>query len=150
MIKVVSFIAEHAEDLIQQGHRDFGSLADADTTMKPYYNVVAGQPAMAYSMIDDGHLIASSGIYEIWDGVGEAWLLPSTRLLEKPRKAVKAVRSFLHEISERENFRRVQATVHSDFTRGKRFLEWLGFENEGTLRNYGPDGADHIIYARIK
>ena len=150
MIKIVDFIAAHAEDLIEQGRQDFGVLADADTTMKPYFEVVAGMPNMAYSMIDDGHLVAAAGLYKVWEGVGEAWLLPSSRLLAKPRKAVKAVRSFLDEISEREGFRRVQATTHADFIRGRRFLEWLGFENEGVLRGYGPDGSDHIIYSRIR
>ena len=150
MIKIVDFIAAHAEDLIEQGRQDFGVLADADTTMKPYFDTVAAQPGMAYSMIEDGHLITSAGVYKVWDGVGEAWLLPSSRLLAKPRKAVKAVRSFLDNVSEREGFRRVQATTHADFARGRRFLEWLGFENEGVLRGYGPDGSDHIIYARIK
>lgn len=56
----------------------------------------------------------------------------------------------LDDIAEQNNFVRVQATTHRQFERGRRFLEWLGFEREGVLRNYGPDGSDHIIYARIK
>ena len=71
-------------------------------------------------------------------------------MLAKPRKAVKAVRTFLDDVSERESLRRVQATTHADFDRGRRFLEWLGFKNEGVLQGYGPDGSDHIIYARVK
>ena len=111
MIKIIDFVAGHAEDLIEQGRRDFGSLADADTTMKPYFDTVASQPGMAYSMIDDGHLITSAGIYKVWNGVGEAWLLPSNRMLAKPRKAVKAVRTFLDDVSERESLRRVQTLI---------------------------------------
>ena len=148
--KVVRFITAHAEDLIEQGRKDFGSLADADTTMKPYFDVVAEQAGMAYSIIQDGHLILSAGVYRVWDGVGEAWLLPSHRLLKKPAAAVRTVRRFLDDIAEQNNFVRVQATTHRQFERGRRFLEWLGFEREGVLRNYGPDGSDHIIYARIK
>ena len=118
--------------------------------MKPYFETIAAQPGMAFSMIDDGHLVSAAGIYKVWDGVGEAWLLPSSRMLASPRRTIKAVRSFLDDISEREGFRRVQATTHADFTRGRRFLEWLGFQNEGVLRGYGPDGSDHIIYARVR
>ena len=147
MTKIVDFVPEHAIDLIEMGRANFGVLHDADTTMKPYFQVIAEDSA--YTMMEDGHLVGAAGIYRVWDGVGEAWLLPSERLLARPRKAVKAVRQFLDDIAERENFRRVQATTHADFHRGRRFLEWLGFEKEGLLRGYGPDVADHIMFARI-
>ena len=147
--KVVKFIAEHAEELIERGRKDFGVLADADLSMRPYFDVVAGEDGNAHSIIQDGHLVLSAGVWQLWPGVGEAWLLPSARLLSRPRGPVRIVRRFLDEIAKREGYTRVQATTHADFDRGERFLEWLGFEREGVLRKFGPDGSDHKIYSRI-
>ncbi len=32
---------------------------------------------------------------------------------------------------------------------GIRFAKWLGFTNEGLMKHYGFDGADHYRFARI-
>jgi hypothetical protein len=148
--KVVKFISEHAEELIERGRKDFGVLADADVSMRPYFDVVAAQDGNAYSIIKDGHLVLSAGVWELWSGVGEAWLLPSAQLLARPRGPVRIVRQYLDDIALKEGFERVQATTHADFKRGHRWLTWLGFELEGVLRKFGPDGSDHNIYSRIK
>jgi hypothetical protein len=40
--------------------------------------------------------------------------------------------------------------VHAGFKDGKRWAEALGFSVETpVLRQYGPDGADHVGYLRI-
>lgn len=150
MIKIIAFRAEHAEELIERGRQDFGSLADADMSLRPYFDVLTEAQDQSYTVVDDGHLVLSAGIFEVWEAMGEAWLLPSQRLLEKPLRAIRVVKPRFEQIIERHGFRRVQATAHADFLRGQRFLEWLGFEQEGRLRKYGPDGADHIIYSRIQ
>jgi hypothetical protein len=46
-------------------------------------------------------------------------------------------------------FRRVEATAPVEFGPGCKWLELLGFENEGRMRRYGADGADHYRYARV-
>ena len=33
---------------------------------------------------------------------------------------------------------------------GRKFVEGMGFENEGTLKGYGENGADYIIYGLAK
>jgi RimJ/RimL family protein N-acetyltransferase len=47
------------------------------------------------------------------------------------------------------SFRRIEASTEADFKQGCRWLEMLDFQSEGLMRKYGPDGADHIRYARI-
>jgi RimJ/RimL family protein N-acetyltransferase len=61
---------------------------------------------------------------------------------------VKRVRSFL-ENSMPDTVRRIDATARADFPPAGRMLEMLGFEAEGLMKQYGPDGASHYIYARI-
>lgn len=44
---------------------------------------------------------------------------------------------------------RIEASSECTFEQGCRWLEMLGFEQEGRMRRYGPDGADHYRYARV-
>lgn len=44
---------------------------------------------------------------------------------------------------------RIEASVEVGFSPGCRWLELLGFEEEGRMRRYGPNGADHFRYARV-
>jgi hypothetical protein len=46
--------------------------------------------------------------------------------------------------------RRLESTTPVDFPPGYRWLELLGFQYELTLRKYGEDGVDHMLYARIQ
>jgi hypothetical protein len=38
---------------------------------------------------------------------------------------------------------------HLAFKEGIRFAEWLGLEREGLMKNWGFDGSDQYLYARI-
>lgn len=43
---------------------------------------------------------------------------------------------------------RSQITVKSADVKAVRWARALGFKNEGTLKNYGPDGSDFYMMAR--
>ena len=47
------------------------------------------------------------------------------------------------------NLKRVQASVHAEDHQAVRFARWMGFENEGLMKKYGPDGSDYYRMARI-
>jgi len=40
--------------------------------------------------------------------------------------------------------------VDVGFKEGHRWIKMLGFELEGYMKAYRPDGADMLLYARIK
>lgn len=50
------------------------------------------------------------------------------------------------------DLQRVEATVDSSFANGCRWLELLEFklETPEPMRNYGPHGEDHYLYARVR
>jgi hypothetical protein len=52
-------------------------------------------------------------------------------------------------MDDAEGVRRFQMSVRADFGPGIRWAKLLGFEPEGVLSKYGPDGADHILYAKV-
>jgi len=44
---------------------------------------------------------------------------------------------------------RIQASVSASDTKALRFASWLGFEDEGLMKKYGPDGSDYRRVARF-
>lgn len=58
---------------------------------------------------------------------------------------VRAVRAWL----DRQPARRIAMDVREDFAAAHRFARLLGFQAEGLMRAYGPNGENHMLYARI-
>tara|TARA_B100000470_G_scaffold200007_1_gene171383 strand:- start:172 stop:639 length:468 start_codon:yes stop_codon:yes gene_type:complete len=144
--KTIPFEPGHAEDLVAQ--------AEVNEAEKKF---ILGQhihnPVHAghsVSVVRNGYLLGAGGIFPIWDGLGEAWVLPSTTVQNHKRMFVKLIRENMERMGDEFAFRRIQATARADAPKARRFLEFLGFEREGLLRAYGPDGADHILFAKIR
>jgi hypothetical protein len=57
----------------------------------------------------------------------------------------RAVKRFVDAVQ----VRRIEATVLAGFKPGCRWMDLLGFEREGLMRCYGPDGADYYRYAKV-
>ncbi len=97
----------------------------------------------------DGVVAACFGVWPMWPRVARAWSDLSELALRHPKTLHAAVRSQLAEAQEAMVLARVEAVVKSDFAAGVRWVEHLGFEREGTMRNYGIDGVgDYDLYAR--
>jgi len=142
----VPFITEHADDL--QSRPDVHKYAEIGAMTKEMVKqmTVKGQ---AFSLLTNGHLIASGGIYPIWSGFGEAWFLSSGMVANHKRPVIVQLKNHMVELSKEHGYHRIQATARKDWKIAQRFLEFLGFEREGLMRNYGPDKSDHYMYARI-
>ena len=146
MYKLVDFVPGHADDL--QSRPDVQKYAEVgamkNDTIKQM--AVAGQ---AFSLLTNGHLIASGGVYPIWSGFGEAWFLSSGMGAKHKRPVIVQLKKHIDALSKEHEYHRLQATARKDWKVAQRFLEFLGFEREGLMRNYGPDNSDHFLYARI-
>lgn len=44
---------------------------------------------------------------------------------------------------------RVQATIRADFKGAEKWIKILGFEKEGLMRKFGPEGEDHFLFAKV-
>ena len=93
----------------------------------------------------DGRIIGCGGVAFAGFGMGTLWAF----------LAADAGSHFvrLHRVARRvieiPRLRRIEATTEACFTQGCRWLELLGFHSEGVMRKYGPDGSDHVRYARV-
>jgi hypothetical protein len=145
--KIVAFEGDHAFDLIARNTSK--ATADYGHMIKEYIEAME-LPGHGYSLMKNGHLIASAGVYPVWEGLGEAWVVPSDLIYRYKIELVKQINHYFRELLEKHNYRRVQATVRADFETGHRFIEFFGFKRESLLKSYGPDGADHVQYALLR
>ena len=76
----------------------------------------------------------------------DAWMLIGEDAGPHFFTIVRAVAGYLQAAP----WRRIEAAVASDFRQGHRLIKMLGFEFEGRMRAFSPDGVDHDLYARVK
>ncbi len=129
------------ERLILQDSQSYMSLMLDELDLQPL-----AAENMAWSCELDEGIMGIGGIIPQWENRAIAWAMVSKE----------AGRCFLqiHKETKRQidaaPFRRIEATIDVGFKPGHRWVEMLGFEMEGYLRHYRPDGGDQIMYARIK
>jgi len=95
-----------------------------------------------------GHaVLALAGVSKVWEGRYQAWSFLSRDCGPSGFVAVhRAVRSYLDQSS----YRRIEATVESDFDEGHRWLRMLGMrcETPEAMVGYYPDGRSAYLYSR--
>jgi len=101
---------------------------------------------LAWTAEHDGVVLAVAGVEPQWENRATAFALISDSAGAHFRSIHAAVFDFLVMAP----FRRIEATVDVGFKQGHRWIKMLGFELEGYMRAYRPDGADMLLYARIK
>ncbi len=90
-----------------------------------------------------------AGSYRQWDGVSAIWALFDERLDQHPIALYKSCIILLNYAQQKQQLRRVSLTVRSSYTKGNRFAAALGFDLEGRMQGYLPDGEDANLYARL-
>lgn len=100
---------------------------------------------------DDGLLLAVVGITPQWKGVGTVWTLLHRKAHEKGVSLTRGVLRCIDMLHRERGYWRLQATVeHGGHVAGELWMMQLGFEREGTMIAYGPDGKTHDLYARVR
>jgi len=103
---------------------------------------------LGFSGVNSSRILFCGGCFPVWTGRSTAWFILDQDFDRFDLLwMVKRIRSFL-ENSMPDTVRRIDATAREDFPPGGRMLEMLGFEAEGLMKQYGPDGASHHLYAR--
>ncbi len=100
---------------------------------------------LAFAVVDGSEVLALGGARDIWPGRAVAWGLLSSGIGATMVPITRAVRRFLDTCPTR----RIEAEVAVDHEEGRRWVEMLGFEREGTMRAYWGN-ADFHLYARVR
>ena len=103
----------------------------------------------AFTLLSDGQIIACGGIVPFWKGVGESWVISSKLVNQYPLSFAKVVWRKLLELIDKFNFERVQTVVDAENIVSQKWLERMGYKNEGQMRKY-IKGRTFYRYAWIK
>ena len=145
-MRIIAFELAHGEALLEDELNDERNRPSAEFGN---FMPTMVHEDMAFTGIDNGYLVACAGIYPIWEGVGEAWLLGANRLGKHKTRVAKEGRKGLHRVAEDNGLWRVQAVLRRDWPELARWARFLGMEHEGTMRKFGADGFDYERYAKI-
>lgn len=103
----------------------------------------------SWAMVDGcGHVVACAGVIPMWDGRAHAWALVG----ERPKRShlLALTRTMLNHLRMlNAEYRRIDICVDTHWRNAHRWAKMLGFEREGTMKAYNPDGRDFDSYARI-
>ncbi len=104
--------------------------------------------AQAVTIMQDGKILMMCGFINLWPGTAELWLIPTTYALDCPIVFSKSVKNMIELMAESLRLHRMQATVIDDDSHSN-FMDFLGFEKEGLLKQYSDAKENYIPWARI-
>jgi len=140
-MKIVQFEPEHLQRLLLQPSQAIMQPTLSD----PTYGASLKEAGPAYSLVDGDAVFATAGLIPQWSNRAIAWALVSSEVgphMVMLHKAVLRVFSLHH-------FRRIETSVACNFEQGHRWAKLLGFEREGRMRAFTPEGDDCDLYARV-
>jgi hypothetical protein len=141
MVTIKPYEAQHLRELIEAE-----SNVHLKNVLKPEH-LLALECNWAFSAIgEDGRVLCSAGVNELWPSRGEAWAVLHPRCKSEFLGIHNAVKRFLLVCP----IRRIEAAVKVGFQEGHRWAKALGFELEAPrLKAYSPEGHDMALYARV-
>ena len=104
------------------------------------------EKGLAWTAEHDGKILAIAGGDPQWENRAIAFAL----IAESAGRFFPAIHKAVRDFLIRTPYRRIEATVDVGFKEGHRWIKMLGFELEGYMKAYRPDGADMLLYARVK
>jgi hypothetical protein len=125
-IKLPARQAEYYDRLIQPGYAE--SLATGP----------------AWTALARGRVIGCAGFLEQWSGRAIAWAMAGDIPTDSGPSILEKLKSVISEQTGRIEF---TAPTNNGAACG--VAHALGFVEEGLMRSYGPDGSDHILFARV-
>jgi len=104
----------------------------------------------AITVLLRGKPICIWGSVDMWSGVEEAWFVTEEFTRQYAVSMTKVAKLFISLRFQEASLHRLQITVRCDDKRAVRWAECLGFQTEGTMIGYGPDGSDFYIMSTTK
>jgi hypothetical protein len=94
-------------------------------------------------------VLACCGIDDMWSGVGQWWAIFGVGSFNYPGM-YRQFRRLVERLWQDFGYRRWQMPVPIDDRGAMKVVEYIGLRPEGTMEGYGPDGTDHVLYAKVK
>lgn len=138
-------------------HKNFIDLRDYDNSafVKESFDFYA-ETGTCFTLIDSKawhfKVIALGGImpkFTLNSGIGWAWIAAQQDLSPYKFTFAKKVKKELASIAKKMRYHRVETLVRTDHPEAARFIEWLGFDKEGLLKQGLPGKIDCYSYSKI-
>jgi len=146
MSKVIPFKKEHLEVM---EIRDYEKQTVCERPEFKRAMAIWETSRIAGTIVYDGRILAIMGSLDLWPGVCELFVLPSKYLSQYPIPFARCIKHAIYNSGMFDNYGRVQIQAADDKLHN-RWLKFLNFEKEGTLRKYGLAGEDINMWARVK
>lgn len=131
-------------------HLDLFEMRHHEQLNMPNINLeLIAEYAVADALIDkNGDVMAVIGFFKCWDGVAEVFVIPSKYVDQCKTAFVRHVKRELDRIILENGFHRVHTySLADDVT--DRWMEFLGFVKEGTMKQYTKNKDDYNMWARF-
>lgn len=93
--------------------------------------------------------VAIFGASQLFRGVFHVWAFLTEDVKKHPIAFHREVVKLIDWWFKNAQLRRMQMSVKVGFSEGSKWASLLGFVPEGVMKNYGPDGSDYLLFARI-
>jgi len=135
----VPFEAWHI-DVLMQDEASAGLRFHHDPLVLKYL-----EKGNSWTLLHDDLPILCGGTLQQWEGRHTGWAFLNSKTGEHMLAVTRRARRIMGEAKGR-----IECTVRKDFSEGHRWVRMLGFHAETyVLKQYGPDGADHVGYVRF-
>ncbi len=143
---IVPYRKEHGDQIINEGLNY--ELLKIDSSYEEL-RIDHSRPGMSFTLLGDGTPIVCGGIIPLWNGVCEGWIIGGKRIFQAKIKAARLIKKRTDLLCLNNNVSRLQTAVKAGFKEGYRFAKFLGLQDEGLMKKYGPDGSDYYRMAKI-
>lgn len=133
-------------------HLDMITLNDFDTEHLDMYKKNLNRqtmPGYRFTAMERDTIYACFGLWELWPGVAECWLIPNTNIGKRVFRFHKACLLFFEHAANKRDIKRLQITVRSRNDLAVHWAERCYFNKEGLMRKWGPEYDDYWIMSRL-
>jgi len=104
----------------------------------------------AITLTENGEPFACGAVIRLWEGVGEAYAWTTPNIENHKKWFCEKSQDFIDAMWDELGLSRLQCTVLAGHDKSVKWLERMGFEQEGLMRCYGRAGEDCIRMARVR
>jgi len=143
-VVLVPFIPEHLNGFEfsqpdMQGHDDIHN-----------HTIAQARGNTAITVIQYGKTLGIFGSAKVWSGLEEAWFLVDEVTRQYGIAMTKVAKKFISLKFQEDKLNRLQITVRCDDTRAYKWAKCLGFQTDGVMKQFGPDGSNYYMMAVTK
>lgn len=146
MFELATFLPEHVKEI--DPHPAYQGAKESMAHSSEAFFKSSG--CYSSSIMIDGKVEGCLGLVMEWDKTAYAWSYLSKKACLHPYSLSKLVSKLLNMYEIGLCLDRISATTRCDSLVSRRWLQSLGFVQEGIMRKYGPDGSDYALYARVR